>query len=346
MVSLAKDHLLHYDFSSDQSFANGFYMSKNIFITGAAGFIGFHLAVQLARRGDRVLGFDNFNAYYPTQLKRARAAELKKCNIEVLEGDINDVDLLQTSIKQHNATHIVHLAAQAGVRYSLENPQTYLKTNVDGFLNILEICRQNPQLKLTYASSSSVYGRNQTLPFATSQRTEQQTSLYGVTKKTNELMAETYSHLFGLSAIGLRFFTVYGPWGRPDMAYYSFASAIVKEKPIELYNQGQMQRDFTYVDDIVSGTMAAIDYQPQGHEIFNLGNNRSVELLELVSALECCLGKKARISLSPMPAADVVATHADITESTLKLGFIPKISLAEGIAQFVAWYTQHGQLVS
>lgn len=318
-------------------------MGKTIFITGAAGFIGFHLACYLQARGDCVLGYDNFNDYYPVKLKRQRARELQKRGVSIIEGDVVDEALLTHAVVQHGSTHIVHLAAQAGVRYSLEQPKKYLQSNVDGFLNILEICRHHPSIKLTYASSSSVYGTNQTLPFSTSDRTEQQTSLYGVTKKTNELMAYAYHHLFGLSTTGLRFFTVYGPWGRPDMAYYSFAEAISQGKTIELYNHGNMQRDFTYIDDIVAGTAAAIDFEG-AYELFNLGNNRSIELMELVSHLEHYLGKKASIRFSPMQQADVVATHADIARSTELLGFVPRTDIKAGIEQFVAWYSLHGQL--
>ncbi len=320
-----------------------FKMGKQIFITGIAGFIGFHLAQKLAKRGDRIIGYDNFNPYYDTQLKRDRALKLSKLGIEIIEGDIQNYEKLQNSILLHQTTHLIHLAAQAGVRYSLQEPATYLKTNVDGFLNILEICRSHPHLKLIYASSSSVYGLNTKVPFSLEDRTDQQASLYGVTKKTNELMAKTYHHLFGISSIGLRFFTVYGPWGRPDMAYFSFANAIVQGKPIEIFNEGKMQRDFTYVDDIVEGTIGAIDTEIS-LGVFNLGNHRPVELLYFVLLLEKELGIKAHKIWLPMQSGDVVATFADIQESTKQLGFQPKISIEEGLCRFVKWYKNYYNL--
>lgn len=318
-------------------------MSKRIFLTGAAGFIGFHLAQFLQARGDHVIGYDNFNSYYSPQLKRDRAQKLSELGIPILEGDICNASSLQKAIEQHQTTHLVNLAAQAGVRYSLENPQAYLKSNVEGFLNILEICRSNPSLRLIYASSSSVYGLNQKMPFALEDRTDQQASLYGVTKKTNELMAQTYHHLFGISAIGLRFFTVYGPWGRPDMAYFSFTKAILEGRPIDIYNEGRMQRDFTYISDIVEGVAASIDYLPGCH-LFNLGHHHPEELLDLIHLLEKELNRTAIKRFLPMQAGDVLATYADIKESEQALNFKPKVSLAEGIAQFVDWYKSYFNL--
>jgi len=315
-------------------------MSKNVFVTGAAGFIGFHLASHLAARGDNVIGYDNFDDYYSVALKHKRAAELKKRGVSIIHGDITDQKLLKSSIDSHKTTHIAHLAAQAGVRYSLENPGKYLQTNIEGFLNILEVCRHNPQMKLVYASSSSVYGTNDSLPFSIKDRTDHQTSLYGVTKKTNELMAYSYHHLFAIEATGLRFFTVYGPWGRPDMAYFSFASAIDSGQPIKLFNEGKMERDFTYVDDIVAGTIAALDEKESGYQLYNLGNNRAEPLMSLVGELERALGKKAIINFSPMHTADVVSTHADIEPARSRLGFIPQTSLSAGINHFVAWYRE------
>lgn len=314
---------------------------KHVLITGAAGFIGFHTAQNLQARGDIVIGVDNFNDYYDPFLKRARAKELEKVYVPVVEGDICQHQLLDEIISTYSITHIVHLAAQAGVRYSLDNPQAYLKTNIDGFLNVLETCRRHPAVNLVYASSSSVYGLNEKVPFSTDDRTDNQTSLYGVTKKANELMANTYSHLFGITAIGLRFFTVYGPWGRPDMAYFSFTKAISQGKPINVFNHGHMQRDFTYVDDIVSGILAAVDYtnaHPATHELFNLGNNRSEPLEALIDAIELAVGKKAIRHLLPMQAADVEITYADIRYSQDKLEFTPKTSLQQGIPRFVDWY--------
>lgn len=315
-------------------------MKKRVFITGAAGFIGFHMARYLHGRGDVVMGYDNFNPYYDPSLKRARAAELAKEGIVVEEGDCCDRAHLQTAIETFEATHILHLAAQAGVRYSLENPQIYLQSNIEGFLNILEICRLHPQVPLVYASSSSVYGLNNKVPFSIEDRTDHQASLYGVTKKTNELMAQTYHHLFGISVTGLRYFTVYGPWGRPDMAYFLFTKAILENKPIEIYNHGNMKRDFTYIDDIVEGTAAAID-KAYPHAIFNLGHHHPEELLHLITLLEKGLGKKAEKKLLPMQAGDVQSTYAEIQESTIHLGFSPKVSLEQGIEQFIQWYQRY-----
>lgn len=315
-------------------------MSKQIFITGAAGFIGFHLACYLNARGDHVVGFDNFNDYYSVKLKRDRQYELKKLGIEIIEGDICDKDRLKKSIEDHHTTHLVHLAAQAGVRYSLENPNAYLRSNLEGFLTILEICRQNPSMFLTYASSSSVYGLNKKVPFSVEDHTDRPVSLYGATKKSNELMAHSYHHLFGIPITGLRFFTVYGPWGRPDMAYFLFTRAILEGRPIDIYNHGQMRRDFTYIDDIVAGTAAAIDLGA-AYEIFNLGHHHPDELLHLITLLEKELGVKAKKNLLPMQAGDVVATYADIKESQRKLGFEPKVSLEEGIGKFVKWYREY-----
>lgn len=315
-------------------------VKKRVFITGAAGFIGFHMARHLHQRGDLVIGYDNFNAYYDPQLKRARAAQLLKDGIIVLEGDVKDKERLQRAIEEHQTTHILHLAAQAGVRYSLQNPHTYLQSNIEGFLNVLEICRLHPHIPLIYASSSSVYGLNQKVPFSIEDRTDQQASLYGVTKKTNELMAQTYHHLFGIPVTGLRFFTVYGPWGRPDMAYFSFTRAILEGRPIEIYNHGKMKRDFTYIDDIVAGTTAALD-RSSPCAIFNLGHHQPEELLHLIGCLEKELGQQAHKIMRPMQPGDVVSTYADIEESTSELGFIPKVSLEEGIAHFIKWYRDY-----
>lgn len=313
---------------------------KNVFITGAAGFIGFHMALYLHKRGDAVLGYDNFNDYYDPTLKRARAVELKKAGIAILEADLKNAHALQLAIEGHQTTHILHLAAQAGVRYSLQNPHTYIQSNIEGFLNILEICRQHPTLPLIYASSSSVYGCNEKIPFAITDPTDHQASLYGVTKKTNELMAYSYHHLFGIPVTGLRFFTVYGPWGRPDMAYFSFADSIMHERPIQIYNNGHMKRDFTYIDDIVEGTAAAID-RSLPCSLFNLGHNRPEELLHLIHVLERELGRKAQKILLPMQLGDVPSTYADIEESAAQLGFSPKISLEEGMSRFVHWYKEY-----
>jgi UDP-glucuronate 4-epimerase len=314
-------------------------MSKNILITGAAGFVGYHLSLKLNQRGDKVIGFDNFNDYYDPKLKKNREAELIKSGIKVIHGDICDVNALERVISENKITHIAHLAAQAGVRYSLVNPHAYTKTNIDGFLNVLEACKKF-KLKLTYASSSSVYGNNTKIPFSENDRTESQASLYGVTKKSNELMAYTYHHLYEIPVTGLRFFTVYGPWGRPDMAYFSFTEAILSGTPIELFNHGKMIRDFTYIEDIVQGTVAAIDLESP-HEIFNLGNNQPVELIEFVKIIEKAVGKKANIRFKDMQPGDVVKTYADIEHSQAKLGYQAKTKLEVGIPHFVDWYLQY-----
>lgn len=314
-------------------------MKKRVFVTGAAGFIGFHLARRLHARGDAVVGYDNFNAYYDPALKRAREQELKKLGIEVIEGEIGDSQHLQSAIQAHQTSHLVHLAAQAGVRYSLQNPHAYIQSNIEGFLNVLEICRMHPAIKLTYASSSSVYGLNQKVPFSITDHTDRQASLYGVTKKTNELMAQTYHHLFGIHVTGLRFFTVYGPWGRPDMAYFLFTRAILEGRPIEVYNRGNMLRDFTYIDDIIDGTVAAIDHE-YPCEVFNLGHHHPEQLLHMIALIEKELGKKTEKILLPMQAGDVVSTYADIDDSTARLGFVPKVSLEQGIHQFIQWYKE------
>lgn len=315
-------------------------MAKNVFITGIAGFIGFHLASYLHARGDRVIGFDNFNSYYSPELKWARRDLLKKRGVEVIQGDLSMKDLLEKSIVEHHTTHLVHLAAQAGVRYSLEAPESYIKSNIDGFMNVLEICRHHPTVKLTYASSSSVYGKNSKVPFSIEDPTELQTSLYGVTKKSNELMAKTYSHLFNISATGLRFFTVYGPWGRPDMAYYNFSKSILEGKPIEIYGEGKLLRDFTYIDDIVKGTAAAMDLEAHC-EIFNLGNNQPASVTRLVEILEQLCGKKAIKRFLPMPTADVPVTYADISYSQQKLQFEPKVPLNVGLELFMKWFLNY-----
>ena len=260
-----------------------------------------------------------------------------KRGIPLIEGDVKDYQTMVQIIEKHQITHILHLAAQAGVRYSLENPHTYLQSNIDGFLNILELCRSHPTIALIYASSSSVYGLNQKIPFSIDDRTDHQASLYGVTKKTNELMAQTYHHLFGISVTGLRFFTVYGPWGRPDMAYFSFTKAILEGRPIEIYNNGEMKRDFTYIDDIVAGTAAALDLAAPC-ALFNLGNHHPEDLLYLITLIEKELGSQAIKIMRPMQQGDVISTYADIEESKNRLGFIPRVSLQEGVARFIKWY--------
>ena len=315
-------------------------MKKNILITGAAGFIGSHVTLKLHQRGDTVIGLDNFNSYYTPQLKRDREALLVKAGVHVVEGDICNSILIDEIIAKHNITHVVHLAAQAGVRYSLANPQAYVKANLEGFVNILESCRKNPAIKLIYASSSSVYGLNEKIPFSVDDRTDHQVSLYGASKKSNELMAHSYHHIYGIATTGLRFFTVYGPWGRPDMAYFSFTKAILEGKPIDVFNHGKLERDFTYIDDIVSGTIAAIDLGAD-YEIFNLGNNQPVALGTFIEVIENAVGKQAKKNYLPMQSGDVLRTYADIEHSKKRLGFSPKTSLEKGIFSFVEWYKEY-----
>ncbi len=310
----------------------------NIFITGVAGFIGFHLALTLKKRGNAVCGCDNFNAYYDPELKRERARLLKEQEIPVIETDICNPPLLEKIVLDEGITHFVHLAAQAGVRYSLQHPESYVHSNLDGFVQILEVCRRHPTMKLIYASSSSVYGLNKKIPFAETDRTDHPASLYGATKKSNELIAHAYHHLYGIPVTGLRFFTVYGPWGRPDMAYFSFTRAILEGVPISVYNQGQMQRDFTYIDDIVAGTRAAIDLGAPC-EIFNLGNNQPVDVLTLIAFIEKKTGKEAIKQWLPMQPGDVPMTYADISKSQTMLGYRPLVSLEEGMDRFIDWYT-------
>lgn len=313
---------------------------KNILITGAVGFIGFHLAKLLHSRGDTIIGFDNFNDYYSLELKRARERELTKLGIEVVNGDICNLKMLNATVDFNEITHIVHLAAQAGVRYSLTNPQAYVKSNLEGFTNILEACRRKPEIKLVYASSSSVYGSNTKVPFSIHDRTDHPVSFYGATKKANELLTYSYHHTHGISATGLRFFTVYGPWGRPDMAYFSFTKAIMEDKPIDIFNDGKLKRDFTYVDDIIAGIAAAVDLEAKW-EIFNLGNSKPVELSKFIEIIEDAVGKKAKKNYLSMQPGDVLETYADISESQTKLSFQPKISLEEGIPLFVKWYKDY-----
>lgn len=306
---------------------------KRIFITGMAGFIGFHLALKLHRRGDVVIGCDNFNSYYDPLLKKERAAILAEQKIEVIPCDVSKLAPL---LEKHQITHLVHLAAQAGCRYCITHPEKYQESNVDGFFHVLECLRQNPQIKLTFASSSSVYGLNKKIPFSESDPTDTPANFYGATKKCNELMAFAYHNVYGIRATALRFFTVYGPFGRPDMAYFSFAKAIANGEPIKLFNHGKMERDFTYIDDIVDGIVAAIDLEAN-FEIFNLGNNHPEEVLKLVRLIEEHLKKKAVIEMLPMPLGEIPITFADIAKAQKRLHFHPRTSLETGMKHFLNW---------
>jgi UDP-glucuronate 4-epimerase len=305
---------------------------KKVFITGAAGFIGFHVGQEAARRGDEVLGFDNFNPYYSPELKRKRA---ELADFPIIEGDICDRDRFTSVAKDFGPTHLLHLAAQAGVRHSLAHPHSYIEANITGFLNALELARQL-EIPLIYASSSSIYGMSDDAPFSLDAPANQPVSLYGATKKSNEVMAHTYHHCFGLPVTGLRFFTVYGPWGRPDMAYYSFSKRMLSGEPIELYNHGKVERDFTYIDDVVAGTLAALD-RSAPLALYNLGNCRTHSVEELVGLLEKNWGVEAIKEYVPMQTGDVRTTCADISVSQEELGYAPAVSLEEGVAKFVDW---------
>jgi UDP-glucuronate 4-epimerase len=308
-------------------------------ITGAAGFIGFWTAKVLSDRGRRVVGLDNFNAYYDPALKRARATLLKD-HCPVLEADIADVQALDRVLDAHPIDQVCHLAAQAGVRYSLENPFAYESANNSGTLNLLEACRRRGISSFIYASSSSVYGGNTKVPFSVKDPVDHPVSLYAATKRYNELLAHVYHHLYGIHCTGLRFFTVYGPWGRPDMALFKFTKAILEDRPIDVYNHGKMRRDFTYVTDIVDGVVAALE-KDFPYEIFNLGDAHPADLLAFISLLEKSLGRPAKKNLLPLQPGDVPVTAADIAEARKKLGFNPQIRLEEGISRFVSWYREY-----
>lgn len=316
-----------------------------VLITGVAGFIGAHLARALIARGERVVGIDNLNDYYAPSLKRARLDWIGRDKaFRFLAGDIADGDALRAACAGEEIDRIVHLAAQAGVRYSLENPMAYVHANLVGHMSVLEFARALPGLRhLVYASSSSVYGGNRKLPFSEGDRVDTPVSLYAATKKADELMSHVYSHLYGLPQTGLRFFTVYGPWGRPDMAYWSFTEALLTGRPIKLFNQGDMKRDFTFIDDVVAGVVAALDHPPSGereppHRLYNIGNNKPEPLLKFLSILETLVDRKAERILAPMQPGDVKETYADITAIERDLGFVPRTSLEEGLAQFVVWF--------
>lgn len=320
-----------------------------VLVTGAAGFIGFHVAKALLDRGERVVGVDNLNDYYDRRLKEARLELLGRADVFAFHKlDIADREAVFTLIgAESGIDRIVHLAAQAGVRYSLENPFAYAESNVVGHLVILEACRRLPHLgHLVYASSSSVYGGNSKLPFAVEDRVDSPVSLYAATKRADELIGHCYAHLFGMPLTGLRFFTVYGAWGRPDMAYYSFTRAIFEGRPIRVFNRGEMLRDFTFIDDVVDGVLAALDRPPEGgngppHQIYNLGNHHAEKLLKFIAVLESACGREARKDFVAMQPGDMEATYADIEPARRELGFEPMTRIEEGLPQFVAWYRDY-----
>jgi len=333
---------------------------SRILVTGAAGFIGYHLSQRLLDRGDTVVGLDNLNDYYSVQLKEDRLAKLTPHEAFSLHRlDLSDADGVQRLFNDEPFDAVVNLAAQAGVRYSIENPRAYIDSNIVGFTNILEGCRHSESVKhLVYASSSSVYGANTLMPFSVHHNVDHPVSLYAASKKSNELMAHCYSHLYGLPTTGLRFFTVYGPWGRPDMALFLFTKAILEGRPIDVFNHGKMRRDFTYVDDIVEGVIRVTDRIPQPdaewsgdepdpgtskapYKIYNIGNNQPVELMHLIETLELALGKSAQKNLMDIQPGDVPATYADVDDLIRDVGFKPATPIEEGVARFVEWYREY-----
>ncbi len=332
---------------------------ENVFVTGAAGFIGYHLCRRLLEDGVRVTGVDNLNPYYDVRLKRDRLNRiLGHDHFSFRELDLVDRDGLEDVFAHNRFDAVVNLAAQAGVRYSLENPRAYIDSNLVGFVNVLECCRHGEIRHLVFASSSSVYGANTRMPFSVHDNVDHPVSLYAATKKANELMAHTYSHLYGLCCTGLRFFTVYGPWGRPDMALFLFTRAILENKPIRVFNHGNMQRDFTYIDDIIEGVVRTMGRLPEPnpgwrgdapdpatsyapYNIYNIGNNQPVELLEFIKIIESALGRKAQKEFLDIQPGDVVATYADVDDLMKAVGFKPATPLKEGISRFIAWYKDY-----
>ena len=342
-----------------------------VLITGTAGFIGFYLAARLLERGDEVVGIDCINDYYDPELKYGRlreagvergdieySAETRSCRYEgyrFIKMNLEDREGLERIFKKEKFDMVCNIAAQAGVRYSIDNPYAYIDSNITGFINILECCRNHAIKHLVYASSSSVYGLNEKIPFSTSHNVDHPISLYAASKKSNELMAHTYSHLFGLPATGLRFFTVYGPWGRPDMAYFKFTGAILRDETIDVYNFGEMKRDFTYITDIIEGVVRVMDNPPSGnknwsgqepdpgssrapYKIYNIGNSSPVSLLEFIGTIEEALGKKAKMNMLPMQPGDVPVTYADVADLEKNMGYRPDTSIKHGIGEFVKWF--------
>jgi UDP-glucuronate 4-epimerase len=332
-----------------------------VLVTGAAGFIGFHTARALLARGEDVVGLDNVNDYYDPRLKRARLAELApQARFRFVEADLADRDTMATLFKTSRPERVVHLAAQAGVRYGATNPHAYVESNLTGFLNVLEGCRHHGVQHLVYASSSSVYGANTALPFSVSQRVDHPVSLYGATKKANELMAHAYAHLYRIPVTGLRFFTVYGPWGRPDMAPYQFTRRIIAGEPIDVFNNGDHARDFTYIDDVVEGVVRTLDRTAAAnpawsgddpdpasstapYRVYNIGNSQPIALMHFIACIEDAVGRKATLNLLPMQPGDVHETYADVDSLQRDTGFSPATPIEEGVRRFVAWYrSYHG----
>ncbi len=333
-----------------------------ILVTGAAGFIGYHTSERLLARGDEVVGLDNLNDYYDPTLKESRLARLEgKPGFRLHRLELADKDGIERLFRAERFDKVIHLAAQAGVRYSITNPHAYIDSNIVGFLHILEGCRHHGVQHLTYASSSSVYGANTAMPFSVHQNVDHPVSLYAATKKANELMAHTYSHLYRLPTTGLRFFTVYGPWGRPDMALFLFTKAILEGQPIDVFNHGKMQRDFTYIDDIVEGVIRTSDHtaavndawnsdrpdpatSKAPYRLYNIGNNNPVELMHLIETVEKALGRTAEKRMMPLQPGDVPATYADVEALVRDVGFAPRTSIETGVANFVAWYRDYYQI--
>lgn len=321
---------------------------QKILITGAAGFIGFHLSRALLARDYSIVGYDNLNDYYDVRLKQDRLAQLlPNENFTFIEGDLADKEKLEAQFKSQPFDMVINLAAQAGVRYSIENPDAYIQSNIVGFFNLLECCRHYPVKHLIYASSSSVYGANKKIPFSTEDRVDHPVSLYAATKKSNELLAYSYSKLYGIPATGLRFFTVYGPYGRPDMAYFSFTKAITEGRPIKIFNHGDMYRDFTYIDDIVEGIIKLMPHIPAQDEnnarykVYNIGNNQPEKLMDFIQTLEDCIGREAEKEFYPMQPGDVYQTYADVTDLMADVGFKPATPIQEGLSRFVDWYQSY-----
>lgn len=318
---------------------------STVLVTGAAGFIGFHVSEALLARGDQVVGLDNMNDYYDVRLKEARVARLRaRPGFRFSRSDLADAEAVDRAFLAQPIDAVVHLGAQAGVRYSLHNPAAYIQSNIVGTMSVLEACRHHVVRHLVYASSSSVYGANQKVPFATTDVTDSPVSLYAATKKATELMAYSYSHLYGIRATGLRFFTVYGPWGRPDMAPFLFTSAILEGRPIKVFNGGDLRRDFTYIDDIVECVARVLDRPPSDgevpHALYNIGNNQPVELRRFIAAIEAATGRTAEQELLPMQPGDMVETYADIDPLVADFGFSPDTTIEDGMKSFVAWYRE------